>query len=79
MLGGVHTEQADGSAEYFGPYASDQLASLMARREQVLVAERIKMEQTAIAASWDWVKKYAEDFSTTVNRAWRSRSCRNVS
>jgi glycosyltransferase involved in cell wall biosynthesis len=70
---GVHVEQAEESAQYFAPHAPDQLAALMARHKQMSAAERRKMEQVAIAASWNRVKQYAEEFSATAERTALSR------
>ncbi len=65
---GVHMEQAEGAAHFFDPHIPEQLATLMIQYKQMSAAVRQEMEQVAIAASWNRVKQYAEDFSSTVER-----------
>ncbi len=65
----VHVEQAECAAHFFDPHDPVQLALLMAQHQQMSAAKRQEMEQVAIVASWSRVKQYAEDFSTTVERA----------
>jgi glycosyltransferase involved in cell wall biosynthesis len=65
----VHREQAGDRAEYFDPEAAEQLASLMARHEDLSAPSRREREKEAIAAAQDRVKQFALDFSLTVERA----------
>jgi glycosyltransferase involved in cell wall biosynthesis len=65
----VHREQAGNRAEYFAPEAAEQLASLMARHEDLPAPSRRAREKEAIAAAQDRVKQFALDFSLTVERA----------
>ena len=65
----VHREQAGDCADYFDPEAAEQLASLMARHEDLPAPSRRDREKEAIAASQDRVKQFALDFSVTVERA----------
>ena len=65
----VHREQAGDRACYFNPQAAEQLASLMARHEDLPAPSRREREKEAIAAAQDRVKQFALDFSLTVERA----------
>jgi glycosyltransferase involved in cell wall biosynthesis len=65
----VHREQAGDRACYFGPKAAEQLASLMARHEDLPAPSRRDREKEAIAAAQNRVKQFAVDFSVTVERA----------
>jgi glycosyltransferase involved in cell wall biosynthesis len=65
----VHREQAGDCAYFFEPEAPSQLASLMARHEDLPAPSRREREKEAIAASQDRVKQFAVDFSVTVERA----------
>lgn len=66
---GVHVEQAGGSARYFDPRSPEQLAALMVGHKKMSVAARQEMERVSIAAAWNRVKQYAEDFSAALDRA----------
>ncbi len=65
----VHREQAGDGADYFAAEAAGQLASLMARHQDLPDPLRWKREKEAIAASQNRVKQFALDFSETVERA----------
>ena len=65
----VHREQAGDCACYFDPKAAGQLASLMARHEDLPAPSRREREKEAIAAAQERVKQFALDFSVTVERA----------
>jgi len=65
----VHREQAGDGAEYFAPEAAGQLASLMARHEDLPDPSRRQREQEAIAAAQHRVQQFALDFSATVESA----------
>jgi glycosyltransferase involved in cell wall biosynthesis len=64
----VHREQAGDRAYYFDPEAAQQLASLMARHEDLPAPSRREREKEAIAAAQNRVKQFAADFSVTVER-----------
>jgi glycosyltransferase involved in cell wall biosynthesis len=65
----VHREQAGDRAYYFSPKAAEQLASLMARHEELAAPSSRDREKEAIAAAQNRVKQFAVDFSVTVERA----------
>jgi glycosyltransferase involved in cell wall biosynthesis len=65
----VHREQAGNCACYFGAEAAGQLASLMARHEDLPALSRRDREKEAIAATQNRVKQFAVDFSVTMERA----------
>ena len=65
----VHREQAGDCASYFDAKAAGQLASLMARYQEMAAPSRAEREKEAIAASQKRVKQFALDFS--VNRGAR--------
>lgn len=65
----VHREQAGNRADYFDPQAADQLASLMARHEDLPAPARRAREKQAIAAAQHRVKQFALEFALTVERA----------
>ncbi len=65
----VHREQAGDRACYFDPEAAEQLASLMARHEDLPASSRREREKEAIAAAHLRVKQFALDFSFTVELA----------
>jgi glycosyltransferase involved in cell wall biosynthesis len=64
----VHREQAGDCASYFDAQAAGQLASLMARHQDMADPSRAEREKDAIAASQKRVKQFAVDFSATVER-----------
>jgi glycosyltransferase involved in cell wall biosynthesis len=68
----VHKEQAGDCANYFDAEAAGQLASLMARQQDLADPSRPDREKEAIAASQKRVKQFAVDFSETVERAMAS-------
>jgi hypothetical protein len=65
----VHREQAGDRAYYFDPQAAEQLASLMARHQDLPAPSRRQNQKEAIAAAQDRVKQFALDFALTVERA----------
>jgi glycosyltransferase involved in cell wall biosynthesis len=65
----VHREQVGDRASYFDAEAAEQLASLMARHEDLPAPARRDREQEAIAAAQDRVRQFALEFSVTVERA----------
>ena len=70
----VHKEQAGDCASYFDAKAAGQLATLMARYQEMADPSRAEREKEAIAASQKRVKQFALDFSATVERAMASFS-----
>jgi glycosyltransferase involved in cell wall biosynthesis len=65
----VHREQAGTRAQYFHPQAAEQLASLMARHEDLPAPARRAREIEAIAAAQHRAKQFALEFALTVERA----------
>lgn len=65
----VHREQAGDGADYFDAEAAGQLATLMARHEDLPDPSRRDREKEAIVAAQNRVKQFAVDFSQTVERA----------
>ena len=70
----VHKEQAGDCASYFDAKAAGQLATLMARYQEMADPSRAEREKEAIAASQKRVKQFALDFSATAERAMASFS-----
>src|SRR3984885_9732709 len=65
----VHREQAGDRASYFDPERAEQIASLMARHVDLPAPARRDREKEAIAAAQERVKRFALEFSVTVERA----------
>lgn len=65
----VHREQAGNCADYFDPEVAGQLASLMTCHEDSPDPSRRDREKEAIVASQSRVKRFAVDFSETVEHA----------
>jgi glycosyltransferase involved in cell wall biosynthesis len=65
----VHREQAGECADYFDAELAGQLASLIARHEDLPDPSRRDRETKAIAASQKRTRQFALDFSETVDRA----------
>jgi glycosyltransferase involved in cell wall biosynthesis len=65
----VHREQAGDSADYFDPAVAGQLASLIARHEDLPDPSRRDRELEAVAAFQKRTRQFALDFSETVERA----------
>jgi glycosyltransferase involved in cell wall biosynthesis len=65
----VHREQAGDRASYFDPERAEQIASLMARHVDSPAPARRDREKEAIAAAQERVKRFALEFSVTVERA----------
>jgi glycosyltransferase involved in cell wall biosynthesis len=65
----VHREQAGDHAYFFAAKAASQLASIMARHEELPDFSRRERERDAIAVSQDRTRQFAADFAETVERA----------
>jgi glycosyltransferase involved in cell wall biosynthesis len=65
----VHREQAGDCADYFDSQAAGQLASLLARHEDLPILSRRDREKEAITASQKRTREFALDFSETVECA----------
>jgi glycosyltransferase involved in cell wall biosynthesis len=66
---GVHVEQAEGTAHFFDPHASEQLAVLMAQQQPMQASSRQKAEHLARSVSLNRVKQFAIEFFETLQRA----------
>jgi glycosyltransferase involved in cell wall biosynthesis len=66
----VHMEQASDTALFFDPHATEQLASLIAQHKNLPALSRLDKEKLAIVESHNRVKRFASDFSDTVERSF---------